>query len=72
MREAIARQWEDGGFTAALGSLGFDAATVDRLVTAFRHSRSGEQHYGTGFLAARLFDLVFLAAWLDRYHVRRA
>lgn len=71
MRGRIAQQWREWGFTAALERIGFQGEAVDQLLAVYGSSEVGDENYAAGYLSARLFDLVLLAAWLDRHQVCR-
>jgi asparagine synthase (glutamine-hydrolysing) len=70
MRAKLGAYWQEWGLTSSLEDIGMQGDEVNRLVTSYTSVGPVTQNYNTGSLSGRLFDLMLLAIWLDRYDVK--
>jgi asparagine synthase (glutamine-hydrolysing) len=70
MRRDLARQWREWELTARLAEIGFVATEVDSLVAQYDGVATSEGGFHAATLAMRVFDLMLLALWTERYRIR--
>jgi asparagine synthase (glutamine-hydrolysing) len=72
MSEKFASYWREWELTSALGKIGFQTCELDRLITSYSHTATRKEDYFSRALTIRLFDLMLLALWIDKYHIQRS
>ncbi|MFL5733858.1 MAG: asparagine synthase-related protein, partial [Chloroflexia bacterium] len=69
MRGKIVQCWQEWGITPILERIGMQRAEIDRMLASYAQAGPDERSYDTESIATRLFDLLLLAIWLDKYQV---
>jgi asparagine synthase (glutamine-hydrolysing) len=70
MRGKIVQYWQDWGITSILEKVGLQRTEIERMLASYGQVDPLERTYDTESLSGRLFDLLVLAIWLDKYQVQ--
>ncbi len=70
LRGDLARRWREWELSSRLAIIGFAPTGLDKLVEQYTAAARVEDIYRAETLAARLFDLMLLALWIEKHQVR--
>lgn len=70
MHTSLPQLWREWGITSTLVQIGMQADELDRLVESYSRTSYSGDSFTSRSLSIRLFDLMLLAVWLEKYQIR--
>ena len=69
LRRKMVQFWREWEITPTLKKIGFQSARIDSLLESYNQFDATEISYHTQLLSSRLYELMLLGIWLDKYKI---